>query len=118
MKLAVVTGLCRPGCPGGSRPPGAVAVDLDVAAGHVRGGGEAGSLRQPRGGPRQQARSRPTATLVSRAALAPWRRFVAEPLDPSAGWVSAGQQIPAVASLIEDPGSQHGEDAAALVVTD
>ena len=61
---------------------------------------------------------RPRANPVSRAALAARRRFTAEPLDPPAGRVSAGQEAPAVTGSIEDAGSQHGEDAAVLVVTD
>ncbi len=32
--------------------------------------------------------------------------------------MSAGQEVPAVASPIEDAGAQHGEDTAVLVVTD
>ena len=54
---------------------------------------------------------------VSRAALAARRRFTAEPLDPPAGRVSAGQEAPAVAGPVEGAGSQHGEDAV-LVVAD
>ncbi len=54
---------------------------------------------------------------VSRAVLAARRGFSAEPLDPPAGRVSAGQEAPAVLGPIEDAGSQHGEDAV-LVVTD
>ena len=42
----------------------------------------------------------------------------AEPFDPLAGWVSAGQQAPAIGAAAEGSRAEHGEDAVLLVVAD
>jgi hypothetical protein len=100
----------RPGTP--TTPHGPAASSRDHPENLIYGTERGSSRHVWRAGPRPSPSPQPpTWCGVSE------QSFAAEPLDPPAGRVSAGQQAPAVTGPVEGAGAQHGEDAA-LVVAD